>query len=73
MYKIKRKSIVIFLAGAEFFHTIGHIVTPYFVKLPLYIQHMGHMQWTVSMNAWAIGINAVITIGLLWWACRLKK
>jgi hypothetical protein len=34
---------------------------------------MGFMQLTTELNYWAIGINAIITILLLWWACRLKK
>ena len=70
MCKIKLKSIVIFLAGAEFFHTISHMMMPYFIKLPL---HMHHMVFTPSMNVWAVGVNAAITIALLWWACKLKK
>ena len=64
------RDVVIFFAGAEFFHTISHIVLPYFLTLPL---DMKFMQLTVTVNYWAIAINAVITLALLWWAHKLKK
>lgn len=64
------RDIVIFIAGAEFFHTLSHIILPFFISLPL---NLGFIQFTATVNYWAIAINAVITIGLLWWACKLKK
>jgi hypothetical protein len=63
------RDVVIFFAGAEFFHTISHIILPYFVTLPL---DMKFMVFTPSWNVFAIVVNAVITIALLWWACRIK-
>jgi hypothetical protein len=63
------RDVVIFFAGAEFFHTISHIILPYFVTLPL---DMKFMVFTPSWNVFAIVLNAVITIALLWWACRIK-
>jgi hypothetical protein len=63
------RDVVIFLAGAEFFHTISHIVMPYFISLPI---DMKFMVMTSTMNNYAIGVNAVITILLLWWAWRLS-
>lgn len=63
------RDVLIFLAGAEFFHTISHIVMPYFVSLPM---DMKFMVMTATMNNYAIVINAVITILLLWWARRLS-
>lgn len=66
---LKLRDVVIFIAGAEFFHTLSHIILPYFVTLPLNIKFM---MFTPSLNVWAIVINAVITIALLWWASRLK-
>jgi hypothetical protein len=64
------RDTVIFIAGAEFFHTISHIVIKYFVALPLQINTM---VMTTHMNNWAIIVNGIITILLLWWAARLKR
>lgn len=63
------RDTVIFLAGAEFFHTLSYIVLPYLVVLPL---NLGFMTLTSTMNLWVIGINAVITVTLLWYAGRIK-
>lgn len=63
------RDIVIFAAGAEFFHTLSHIMLPLFIKLPL---DMHVIVLTQDFNLWAIGINAVITLALLWWAHKLK-
>lgn len=66
---LKLRDVLIFLAGAEFFHTLSHIILPYFVTLPIDIKFM---MFTPALNVWAIILNALITIGLLWWASRLK-
>lgn len=66
---LKLRDVVLFFAGAEFFHTLSHIVLPYFISLPL---NMGFMMFTPTLNIWAIVINAILTIILLWWASRLK-
>lgn len=63
------RDVVIFLAGAEFFHTISHIIMPHFFNFPIDVKFM---VMTAAMNNYAIGINAVITVLLLWWACRLS-
>ncbi len=63
------RDIVIFFAGAAFFHTLSHIILPYFVSMPLDI---GIMVLTPTLNLWIIGINALITLALLWWAYKLK-
>jgi hypothetical protein len=65
----KLRDVVIFLAGAEFFHTLSHIILPYFITLPL---NMEFMILTPSLNMWTIIINAIITVALLWWASRIK-
>lgn len=65
----KLRDIVIFTAGAEFFHTLSHIILPFFITLPI---DMHWMVFTSKMNFGAIGINALLTIALLWWAHRLK-
>lgn len=66
---LKLRDVIIFIAGAEFFHTLSHIILPYFITLPLNIKFM---TFTSSLNIWAIIINAIITILLLWWASRLN-
>lgn len=66
---LKLRDVLIFFAGAEFFHTLSHIVLPYFISMPL---NMGFMTFTPILNTWAIVINALLTIILLWWASRLK-
>lgn len=67
---LNRRDVIIFFAGAEFFHTLSHIILPYFITLPL---DMNFMIFTHTVNIWAIVINALITIALLWWASRIKS
>lgn len=66
---LKLRDVVIFFAGAVFFHTLSHIMLPYFVRLPM---DMGFMMFTPTLNIWAIVTSAILTIILLWWASRLK-
>ncbi len=66
---LKLRDVLIFLAGAEFFHTLSHIILPYFVTLPL---QLSFMTLTPNLNLFIIVINAIITILLLWWASRIK-
>lgn len=64
------RDFIIFLAGAEAFHTFSHILLAYMVKMPM------ETNWVVltpNLNYWAIIINGLITIGLLWYAKRLKR
>lgn len=64
---LKLRDVIVFLAGAECFHTISHIILPYFITLPL---DMGIMTLTPTLNIVVIMVNAAITIVLLWWASR---
>lgn len=64
------RDLIIFLAGAEFFHTISHIILGLYITLPLHTK-MG--EFTSSTNCWAIAINAIITLLLIIWAVRLSK
>lgn len=64
------KNLLIFFAGAEFFHTLSHILLPFFVKLPLETKVI---TLTSRLNFWAIIINAIITLALLWWASKVKS
>ncbi len=65
----KLRDMVIFFAGAQFFHTLSHVILPFFITLPL---DMKFMIFTSTINMWAVIINAVITLALLWWACRMS-
>lgn len=62
------RDIVIFFAGFEFFHTIAHSYFAFIVPLDLKYIHLTH-----SLNTWAIVINALITLALLWWAKKLGR
>lgn len=64
-----KKDIIIFLAGAEAFHTLSHIVINFSGLLPI---TLFSITWTQSLNMLGIVINALITVGLLWWASKLK-
>lgn len=64
------RDFVVFLAGAEFFHTLSHVLLPYFMTLPV---DMKVTALTAEMNMWAIFINGIITLLLLWWAHRLGR
>lgn len=67
---LKLRDVIIFLAGAEFFHTLSHIILPYFVALPI---QLSFMALTPNLNLLIIIINAIITLLLLWWASRLSR
>lgn len=64
------RDIVVFLAGAEFFHALSHVLLPMFLALPL---DMKVVVLTEKMNMWAIVLNVVLTLLLLLWARRLSK
>lgn len=65
----KSRDVVIFFAGAVFFHTISHIMLPFYIPLPL---NVDFMVLTPMLN-WVIVIaSAAVTVMLLWWASRLK-
>jgi hypothetical protein len=70
MCQCSLRDYVLFFAGAQFFHTLSHIIMPYFISLPL---NMGFMTVTPMINLIAIGVNAVITIALLYWAKTIRK
>lgn len=64
------RDFVIFLAGAEFFHTISHLILPYFVTMPVDLRVI---LLTSTMNIWIVIINGLLTILLLWWAAKLGR
>lgn len=63
------RDLIVFLAGAEFFHTLSHIILPFFITLPMDLKFI---VLTNNMNMFAIIINAIITLLLLWWSYKLK-
>lgn len=67
---IKLRDVIVFLAGAEFFHTLSHIILPFFITLPI---HTTIIEITNTVNYVAILINAIITLLLLWWAKKLPR
>jgi hypothetical protein len=70
MRKVKLRDVVVFLAGAEFFHTLSHVMLAYSVTFPWQTKHM---LVTQAVNNKAILINAAVTVALLWWASRIRK
>lgn len=66
---MKLRDVVIFFAGAQFFHTISHIVLACVIQFPI---HMNFMVLTSTFNFYAILFNAVVTVVLLWWARKLS-
>jgi hypothetical protein len=63
-----QKEIVLFLAGAQTFHTLSHVVVAYLNILPI---RVFNMWWTQKLNIIMIVINALLTAGLLWWTSVL--
>jgi hypothetical protein len=63
------RDIFIFLAGAEAFHTLSHVLINVSGTLPI---TFFNITWTQQLNLLAIIINGAITIGLLIWAARIK-
>lgn len=64
-----KKDFIIFFAGVEAFHTISHIVMGFTGVLPIQVFFV---TWTQQLNIIAAVVNGLITIGLLWWASRLR-
>jgi hypothetical protein len=62
------KDFIIFFAGAQAFHTFGHIMISIFCTLPMQC----FITMTSQLNMWLMIINALVTLILLWWASQLK-
>ena len=65
-----KKHVLIFLAGAEAFHSLAHLLLAFANVLPLRIFGI---TLTPQLNIAAITLNAIIAVGLLWWASKVKK
>jgi hypothetical protein len=63
---------VVFLAGAEAFHTLSHVWLGLSGMLPMEIS-FPPMTITPGLNLFAIVVNALITVGLLYGASRITK
>jgi hypothetical protein len=64
------REAIIFVAGAEFFHTLSHVFINFYVTLPIMTKFF---ELTTSMNHMAILVNGVITVLLIIWAMKLPK
>jgi len=64
-----KKQVLIFLAGAETFHALGHL----FLWATNQSFHAFGFTIGKMWNAWAFIINALIAMGLLYWESKLKK
>jgi len=69
-HKLHLRDILLFLAGAEFFQTLSHIILSYMVSFPL---HTKYMSITAAFNQKAILLNGLITIFLLVWVSKVKR
>ena len=64
-----KRDTIFFLAGAEAFHTLSHVIIAFTGTLPIKVFSI---IWTQQLNFLGIVINGLVTCGLLWWASRLK-
>ncbi len=65
-----KRDIVIFLAGVQTFHTLSHILLSFTETLPIKVFSI---TWTQQLNLFAIILNGLTTLGLLWWSSSLKN
>ena len=65
-----KREWIIFFAGVQTFHTLSHLLISLNGILP--INFFG-ITITQTFNTWAIIINAVITLWLLWWASKTSR
>lgn len=66
------RDALVFFAGAEAFHTLSHIWLSMSGMLPMEIS-FPPMTITQNLNVFAIVVNALVTVGLLYGARRLTK
>jgi len=64
-----KRDTLVFLAGAQAFHTISHVILNFTDTLPITVFSI---TWTQQLNVLAIAINGLATVGLFWWISRLK-
>lgn len=63
------KEVVIFLSGAQTFHTFSHFFM-YYVGFPPF----QYYSWTITPQFifWTGALNIVITLALFWWLMKLR-
>lgn len=64
-----KRDVIIFFAGVEAFHTLSHLLISFTDTLPIKVFSI---TWTQQLNVLGIVINGIITLGLFYWASRLK-
>jgi hypothetical protein len=67
------RDTVIFLAGVSAFHTLSHVWLGMSDLLPMSVPLMRSFTITQSVNGGIIVASAFITVGLVYWAHRLKN
>ncbi len=67
MYSMRE--MIIFFAGAQAFHTFTHLAFMFSGALPLKVWGIN---FTPFLNLFAIIINGLSTVALLWWASSLS-
>lgn len=66
------RDALVFFAGAEAFHTLSHVWLGLSGMLPMELQFPS-ITITQDLNVFAIVVNALITVGLLYGARRLTQ
>jgi hypothetical protein len=66
------RDALVFFAGAEGFHTLSHVWLGLSGMLPMEIL-FPPMTITPGLNLFAIVVNSLVTVGLLYGASRLTK
>lgn len=64
-----KKEILIFLTGAQTFHTLIHIIMSFSGTLPI---NFFFINWSFQLNLIGIIINALVTMALFWWVSKLR-
>jgi hypothetical protein len=66
---VSTREWIIFLAGAQTFHTITHILMNVSGALPI---RFFAINLTPQLNIGAIFVNLLITAGLFWWLLKVR-
>jgi hypothetical protein len=67
------RDIILFIAGAEFFNTLTHILVWHGVNLPFHAQLLIHTPEMPALNVQGILVHGIITLALLFWTTRLPR
>lgn len=59
-----KRDIILFLAGAQTFHTLSHILLAFSGSLPI---RFFNFWWTKQLNILGIIINMAVTAALFYW------